>query len=91
MYQEGGTRKTEWSCQLVTGSISTEKKAMYINSRTQEKYPIFINKKGNLSYRNNKDLVKPVLNCNSEDVIKIFRLFRNHVTTKKKRHRSIKL
>ena len=78
---KGGARKTEWFCSVM--NESGQKKPMYINTRTQEKYPIFINKKGNLSYRNNKGLVKPVLNCNSEDVIKIFRLYRNPTTKKK--------
>ena len=78
---KGGARKTEWFCSVM--NESGQKKPMYINTRTQEKYPIFINKKGNLSYRNNKGLVKPVLNCNSEDVIKIFRLCRNPTTKKK--------
>ena len=78
MYEKyGGTRKVEWYCSIETNG--TQANPMYINSRTQEKYPIFINKKGNLSYQNDKGLVKPVLNCNSEDVIKIFRLFRNSV------------
>ena len=49
MYQEGGTRKPEWSCQIDTGNNSRGDKPIYINSKTQEKYPIFINKKGNLS------------------------------------------
>ena len=78
MYEKyGGARKVEWYCSIETNG--TQSNPMYINSRTQEKYPIFINKKGNLSYQNDKGLVKPVLNCNSEDVIKIFRLFRNPV------------
>ena len=83
MYNKyGGARKPEWYCSIETNG--NQKIPMYINSRTGEKYPIFITKKGNLSYRNDKGLVKPVLNCNSEDVIKIFRLFRNSAVTKKR-------
>ena len=78
---KGGARKTEWVCSIFT--VSGKKKPMYVNNRTWEKYPIIINKKGNLSYRNNKGLVKPVSNCDSDDIIKIFKLIHNPTTTKK--------
>ena len=66
MYQEGGFRKKEWYCHILEHSESKQKIPMYINSRTGEKYPIFINKFGNLSYRDKNGNTKPALNCHTD-------------------------
>ena len=68
---KGGTRKVEWYCSIETNG--NQGIPMYINSRTGEKFPLFINKKGNLSYRDKMGIVKPAKNCKDADIIEALR------------------
>jgi hypothetical protein len=73
MYQEGGARTKEWYCNIVVHSESNQKIPMYMNSRTGEKYPIFLNRNGKLSYRDKNGNTKLATNCVEPAIIHLLR------------------
>jgi hypothetical protein len=57
---DGGARKKEWMCVLENG------KPMYVNSRTGQRYSIFLNNKNRPTYRNNKNVALEAKGCPAE-------------------------
>jgi len=53
----GGARKKEWHC------ILENRKPMYVNTRTNEKYPVFVNKNGRPTFRNTKGIALEAKDC----------------------------